>query len=324
MSRDGLSRFGEALADRRAGLPHATGPDTPFADVKPQFYADAYNLANAGLKAWETMGVAHPPFGFVNRQGETITSIRKPGMAEPSRWMALESMMANTARVVFAETTPQVAVCPYAPVLRDAVGIITPSTSMDGDVHGLDTLRGAVSPGAFFAPTLIVNLIRRMHMLKQLHGARTSHWSLAGNSAKSLLDEPLRHPQQWAKAFMFTLARGMDDEDNYMLRDTFLDETVARRYTELRVDDQTGRESIGWALPTEEFILRAAVKVADRTRGHERQPGDHQRTYPVGTRLGNIEITEPTVKCPGFRLAYAMWDSALHAAVRENLWTDTA
>lgn len=203
------------------------------------------------------------------------------------------------------------------------MGIIpsTPLTSYDHDVRGVDSLRARVVPGAQFAPALIVNLISRMHMLKQLHGAQSAHWDLAQHSAKSLLEEPLLHPQQWAKAFIFTLARGYGNEDAAMHRDTFLDEETAAKYTELRTDPRTGREVIGWALPTEDFILRAAVKVADRTRGNEMEAGDHQQVYPMGTRLGDITVTEPRIKCPGFRLAYAMWDTAVDVAIQENLWT---
>jgi hypothetical protein len=67
------------------------------------------------------------------------------------------------------------------------------------------------------------------------------------------------------------------------------------------------------------------VTVADRTRGSETDhDGDHWATYPVGTKLKDIEVNEPLIGCPGDRLARAMWDRVVDVVVGEELWNKAA
>lgn len=92
MSTDGLSQFGEALADRRAGLPYTSGPDTPFPEVKPEFYGDAYELSNVALERWKQLSHIYPPYGLVE-DGEAVERVRRPGQTDGSRWRRLESVL---------------------------------------------------------------------------------------------------------------------------------------------------------------------------------------------------------------------------------------
>jgi hypothetical protein len=299
------------------------GPDATFPEVKAEFYADAYGLSEETMAQWMRLGASHPPYGLATRTGTPIERIRTPGGSEYRGWLRLEGALSDTATYAFENTRPgNLNSCPYAAVLRKSVGILGKGAQpVDNDEFGLDTFRSRTLPGAQFAPTTIVGLMRAMGRLKQLHGAKSSSSILAQNSARSLLSEPLYHAQQWAKPFIFTLGKGDGVSDGRLQRDTFLDDDTAERYTKLEVDG-AGNEIIAWSMPTEDFALRVAVRVADRTRGHETEPGDHQRVYPAGTRLGDIEVTEPTIKCPGFRLAYAMWNTAVMVAAEENLWAD--
>ncbi len=318
---DGRRQFGEALAARRAGVPSQLGADASFPDVKPDFYADAYGLVDEAVDKWRELQVSHAPYGLVGRHGLPVERVRQPRQSARDRWVGLERALAGTVALVFDEVSPKLEACPYAPVLRDRVGTLGRLAPYDHDERGIDTLRARTYPGGVLAPALIVGLMRRMHAMKRVHAAKSTHYALAEASSRSLLDTPLRHPQQWAKAFMYTIGEGYGGDDWMLNRDTFLNDDRIKRYTRLHVD-VSGVESIAWLGNHEDYTLTTPVTVADRTRGHEGEPGDHQRLYPIGTRLGDIEVTEPTIKCPGFKLAYAMWGTALDVASKENLWTD--
>lgn len=164
-----------------------------------------------------------------------------------------------------------------------------------------------------------MNLLKRMTAMRSINEANSGVEELARSSKYPLLREPLAHPQQHAKAFVFTLVDGISGTDFGFDRDEFMPDDVIQSYTHL-TSNQQSNEAIGWSKPTEDFTIRASVKVADRLRGSEVEDGDHITTYPIGTRLGDIVVTEPTVGCPGSQMAYQLWDRSIEIATAENLW----
>lgn len=302
MSREGRRQYGEALAARRRGELSTADADTPFTGVKHDFYADSNLLIRDVTQAFADQRVA-------------VGEVSNPD----SSWYSLETslMMAVRRAFVAAGTFGTVRECPYHPVIEERLGSLS-LPPVDHNEFGFDTLCAASLPGGITAPALIVNLVKRLRQMKAQHELSGGVEQLARSSAKPLLAQPLAHPQQHAKAFMYTLAEGVNGDEGFLDRDTFLPDWLIDRYTQA-TETIDGKPAIGWSMPTEDFVLRTAVTVADRTRGSEMQPGDHQIHYPVGTRLGDIVVTEPTIGCPGSQLAYAMWERTIDVAVDAGL-----
>lgn len=302
MVRDGRRQFGQALAARRRGELSAADSNTPYERVKPDFYADSNLLIRDVTMA----------FGE-----QRVSAGDKVGVA--GSWDTLETslMMAVKRAFVAAGTFGTVRECPYHQVLGERLGGMS-LPPVDRDVFGYDTLCAVSLPGGVSAPALIVNLVRRMQQMRAQHEVGVGVEQLARASSGPLLAQPLAHPQQHAKAFMFTLAEGVNGSESFLDRDTFMPEWLIEKYT-CAMETVDGRAAIGWAISTEDFVLRTAVTVADRTKGSEMQPGEHQTVYPAGTRLGDIAVTEPTIGCPGSKLAYAMWERTIDVAVDAGL-----
>lgn len=210
---------------------------------------------------------------------------------------------------------PGVSACPYHEAIATKLGSTAiPLAPLDGNTRGLDTLRGVVEPGAVFASTLTTSLIRRLPALQALHGDRSDQVEFAHNSV-SLLREPLRHPQQMAAAFVMSLATFRT-----LGSSMFLEDERALAYTKVEADPFGGNR-LAWSIPTEDFTLLYPVSVPSRTLGSERdRKGDHVREYPIGTRIGDIEVDEPTLGCPGNQFATALWHRTVDIAAQENLW----
>ena len=311
---EATTQYSEALKARRAGVASELGADATLLEVKPDFYADARILSEDALSVFEGLKEQFPPYGLVDRTGEPLQNLR--ASAQP--WHQLYSALSATGHYVFEQATPAIASCPYHEVLDDRLGKTYPLLApFDNDERGLDTLRNVVTPGGELNAPLFASLIRRMPVLQRIHGSTTDPKTFARNS-KSLLREPLAHPQQWAAAFVFSLG-GLTE----LLKDSYLNDDLAKVYTKV---EQTldGQDRLVWAIPTEEFTTRWEVRVANRTRGSEiDRAGDHFITYPAGTKLKDIEINEPTIGCPGDQLARAMWDRVIDAVVGESLWDQT-
>ena len=304
-------QYGEALKARRAGIASDLGANATLEEVKPDFYADARVLSEDALHVFEGLKEQYPPYGLVDRTGQPLQNLRST--AQP--WRQLYGTLRATGHHVFEQATPSIISCPYHQVLADKLGSTNPLlTPFDNDERGLDTLRNVVTPGGELNASLFTSLIRRMPALQQLHGSDLDPEIFARNS-RSLLREPLAHPQQRAAAFVYSLGSLFE-----LLTDDFLTDDLARTYTKVeRMTD--GQERLAWAIPTEEFTTRFEVQVADRTRGSETdRDGDHWTLYPVGTKLKDIEVTEPMIGCPGDQLARAMWDRVIDVAVGEALW----
>lgn len=157
-----------------------------------------------------------------------------------------------------------------------------------------------------------------------LTGATSDTASLAKASARQLLQEPLNHPQQYAKPFIFCLADGYRGTDIAFQRDSFMPDTLIADSVQLDSMAE-GQEILGWSKPTLDFILRAQVSVVNRLEGSERDTsGDHVSVYPAGTRLGDIRVDEPTIGCPGNQMAYEMWGQAVDTIVGMRLWEAAA
>lgn len=304
-------QYVEALKARRAGVASELGSDAMFLDVKPELYADARILSEDAHRVFEELKEQFPPYGLVDPTGTSLEGLKAAAMP----WHQLNRALSDTGHYVFEQATPSVSSCPYHRVLASRLGSTRPPLApFDYDERGLDTLRNVVTPGGELNAPLFTSLIRRMPALQRLHGGTLDLEVFARNS-QSLLREPLSHPQQWAKAFVYTLGSLPE-----LLTDRFLNDNLARYYTKLEYSG-SAKERLAWAIPTDEFATRFEVKVADRPRGSEATPiGDHWTTYPVGTQLKNIEINEPTIGCPGDKLARAMWERAIDVAVGEGLW----
>jgi hypothetical protein len=304
-------QYTEALKDRRAGIASSLGSSATFEEAKPDFYADARILSEDALEVFEDLKGQYPPYGLVDYVGNPLQNLKSA--TQP--WHRLYSALGSTGHHIFEKAVPSVASCPYHQVLADRLGpTVPPLTPFDNNQRGLDTLRNVVTPGGVLNSPLFVSLIRRLPALQQLHGSLSDSETFARNS-KSLLREPLAHPQQWATAFVYTLGDLRD-----LLTDNYLNNGLARVYSKVE-QTSDGQERLAWAIPTEEFTIHREVTVADRTRGSETDhDGDHWATYPVGTKLKDIEVNEPLIGCPGDRLARAMWDRVVDVVVGEELW----
>lgn len=300
-----------AVKARRAGNPSEFGPDSTWPELKPEFYADSRMLSENALRVFEDLKTTNGPYGLVDRDGNTISTLRDGG--DP--WIVLAGALKTTARIAVERAQPGVYACPYHEAIASKLGSTAiPLAPLDGNSKGLDTLRGVVEPGAVFASTLTTSLIRRLPALQALHGDRSDHIEFAHNSV-SLLREPLRHPQQRATAFVMSLGTLRT-----LASPRFLDDELALAYTKVE-SDPSGGNRLAWAMPTEDFTLLANVSVPSRTQGSERdRQGDHIRSYPIGTRLGDIEVDEPTLGCPGNQFASSLWHRSVDIAAQENLW----
>lgn len=303
--------YSEALKARRAGIASELGSDATLLSVKPDFYADARILSEDALGVFEGLTEQFPPYGLVNRTGESLHDLK----SSPRPWHQLYGALAATGHFVFEQAKPTLGSCTYHEVLSSRLGRTNPALApFDNDEHGLDTLRNAVTPGGELNAPLFVSLIRRMPALQQLHGGTSDREAFARNS-QSLLREPLGHPQQWAAAFVYSLGSLSE-----LLTDSYLNDELASSYTKLEQLPHS-QERLAWAIPTEEFTTRFGVRVADRTRGSETdRDGEHWTSYPVGTKLKDIQLNEPTIGCPGDQLARAMWERVIDVTVGENLW----
>lgn len=315
MSTGARREYGEQLRLRKAGFSGHLDPDATLVEAKPSFYADAHLLIDNVREVYGDFRKTAPPYGLVDWNNEPFVGFegnKKRG------WTRLEQLMSVTARKAFEVVTPPATGCPYHEVLRNLGHIpLKPTIVQSPD---MERLREIVFPGAQFAPATIVNILKRMPAMAAANHARTDVETLAHNSAHALLQEPLHHSQQHAKAFTFCLADGVSGTDAAIDRAHFMPDDVIERYTQLS-KDPAGREVVTWSMPTDDFVLRASVHVTNRLAGSERDiSGDHIDLYPIGTRLGDIRVDEPTIGCPGSQLAYDMWDQALDVIVGEGLW----
>jgi hypothetical protein len=313
--------YQQALRARHMGKTCELDGADEFLVSKPVFYADSRLLIDDVRRTYKHSRDKHPPYGLINRAGNTVESfgLRAGGA---SSWLRLESSLVATAEAAFNQTVSTVNACPYHETLRNlGSASLAP---IDHNRRGLDRLREVTFPGARLAPANIVNILRRMPAIARLNRATISIEELAHNSARSLLSEPLRHPQQWAKAFTFCLGEGYEGSDLSLRRDeSFMPDKLIALYTTLCLDPK-GREYIRWSMPTADFVTRTEVRVANRLLGSEADLlGEHITSYPIGTRLGDIKVDEPTIGCPGSQMAYEMWAQTVDVIVGEGFWTAT-
>lgn len=303
--------YSEALKNRRAGVASELGAGATFTEVKPDFYADSRMLSEDALEVFESMVELFPPHGLVNGKGEPLQNLQD-GF---NPWNALYIALSVTGHYAMEKAKPSTPSCPYHEVLsRTLGGTRKPLKPIDNNALGIDTLRDVATPGAELNAPLFVSLIRRLPAIQKLHGSTSDPEVFARNSV-SLLREPLAHPQQWATAFVFSLGNLTE-----LVRPTFLNNTLASSYTKIETLPN-GSERLAWAIPTEEFTIRQKVSVIDRTRGSETESsGTHVTTYPIGTRLKDIRVDEPSIGCPGDQLARAMWSRVIDVVVSEGLW----
>lgn len=315
MKSGARQEYGEQLRLRKAGVPGELTQEATLVDAKPLFYADARLLVGKVQEVYASYRQSAPPYGLLDDQGEPFTGFSGRGKRP---YLQLEGLLSSTARHAFEEVTPPSTGCPYHETLRNLGSIsLNPEHPSSPDV---ERLREITFPGAELAPVTIVNILKRIPAIAELHGASADLETLARNSAHTLLREPLRHPQQLAKAFTFSIGEGKRGSDFMVDRDNFMPSDVIERYTRIVINNR-GQEVIAWSIPTEDFTLRASVHVVNRLEGPEFElEGEHTTLYPIGTRLGDIEITEPTIGCPGNQLAYDMWDQAIDFIVGEQLW----
>lgn len=190
---------------------------------------------------------------------------------------------------------------------------------IDHNERGLDTLREVSVPGGLAAPALVINLLRRIPAMARVHQATDSHEELA-NRSRGLLRDPLAHPQQHARAFMYCLTGEAEGDGFSFDRDQFLPDELIAKYIRLTTD-RRGDERFDWSMPTSEFVVRAALDITSRTKGSEHDhTGDHITSYPAGIKLGDIAIDEETIGCPGSPVAYYLWSKGIHVVMAENLW----
>jgi hypothetical protein len=316
MSTKTFAIYGQAIRDLRNGTPGSAYPDMPFDEIKPHFYAASRVLIEDVREAYASFRTSDNPLGLVNRDGTPFGDLGEPGTS--SAWLRLERAMSSTAYAAFNEAQPKLSGCPHHGALKNLAGVAL--QAIDNNERGLDRLREVSVPGATFAPALLVNLLRRLPAMAAIHGVSTQTEDLARTSATSLLKEPLRHPQQWARAFNFTLIGGTQESDLSYERKSFFPDDLISKYTKHTVN-AAGKEQITWAKPTEDFTLRANVHVANRVLGSEMDmTGNHIMVYPIGTRLGDIKTDEPTIGCPGNLLAYDMWNQAIDTIVAKGFW----
>lgn len=305
-----FATYRQALKDHRNDIESILDPQALWADVKPEFYADARILSEDALAVFESLPDTHPPYGLASYKGEPITSSFMDSRHGP--WHGLNTALRSTGWYVMQEARPTLSSCAYHEALQELGGVYPTLRPYDFNERGLDTLRDVVTPGAMLNASLFTSLIYRLPVIQRLHGNSTDTEAFARNSV-SLLREPLAHPQQRAAAFVLSLGSIREFHSPQ-----FLNDDLALRYTKIETINDTDR--LAWAIPTEEFTLRQDWGVQSRVLGSER---DLDRSvsveYPAGTRLSEITIDEPTIGCPGNKLASAMWQRAIGVVVAESL-----
>lgn len=308
--------YSQILSDRREGRVSQLGEFASFTEVKPEFYADSNLLAREVLKTFRAIRASNPPYGLVDYAGKPVTTLQHN---QRSPWLVLEAGLSSTMLTAYNLTRPPVDQCPYAGVLTQKLGVraLTPLVGYHPD---LDTLREVSAPGGVLAPGLIVPLLSRIPAIASFHGAKSSYKSLATLSARNLLQSPLSHAQQHAKAFVFCLT-GETKGDITFDRESFLPTKLIAEYTKIETNP-VGHEQIQWALPTSDFRLQTGVHVVSRVASSEQdRSGKNGTFYPAGTRLGDIKTDEPTIGCPGKIVAYALYGAAVSIIIQEQLWT---
>jgi hypothetical protein len=311
VSHDAVNQYRAALSDRRSGGVSELGGDATWIDLKPDYYADARILSEDGAEVFEAMLETHAPYGLIGIKGEPLA--REFSDFRTNKWRTLTLALRATGRYAMEQATPTLAACPYHDALEAKIGGTKPPlTAYDTNERGLDTLRDAVTPGAMLNAALFTSLIYRLPALQRLHGDTTDPAIFAHNSV-SLLTEPLSHPQQHAAAFVLSLGSILEFNSP-----GFLNDELASRYTKVVATSKGGR--LAWAIPTEEFTTRQTVTVNSRVRGSERYVDQSVLVeYPTGTRLADIAVDEPTIGCPGNKLAIAMWHRVIDIAVAEGM-----
>jgi hypothetical protein len=311
--------YGEQLALRRAGLASDLPSDASWEETKPHFYADAHQLIDNVREQYAAVRENNPPYGLVDIQGQPFTGTMS---GRPLTWIGLEVLLIGTARAAFEKAEPPVTGCPYHEALSN-IGGLPSYQPVTGHGEGNDRLATITYPGAYFAPLTIIGFLRKVPAIGDMLSATVDPETLAKNSSHTFLEQPLNHAQQHAKAFSLAIADGyFDDKGNSGVdRNTFFPEDVVHDFLALG-ENRRGQEAIVWSKPTTDLILRTAVLVADRTKGSEDDlNGGHQVLYPAGTRLGDIEVTEPTIRCPGSQMTYDLYKHALTTIVDLAMWT---
>lgn len=283
----------QALTDRRNNVPHPHLEGAPFEAQKPIYYADARLLVGAAIHEWDSMAEEFGPYGMVDRRERAV---RVGGLRS---WNGLEASLMATVRLAIARVSTDQNACPYEAVASPS------EESCQKGVKEVSML------GGMSAVTLMVNLARKMPAIARLHRAKSATETLARNSWRTLLQEPLGHPQQYAMPFMFCLGKSVGNLRR-LQRNTFLPDDLIERYTTLT--PAAGGEAVAWNGPTLDFTLQSPVEVMSRSH-----PGN-ARNYVAGTRLGDIETDEFTLGCPGSQLAYRMYQRTLTAIASERLW----
>lgn len=312
-----MEAYRDALQIRRQGGDLAV-VSLEWPSIKPLFYADSRILSEGALKVFDQLEETHPPFGLVDEEGESITDLFAETNLTPfyGPWSNLNTALRTTGRYVMETALPGIESCPYAGVLQEKLQPTRPDLKpFDHDERGLDTLRSVATPGAMLNASLFTSLIRVMPRLARLHGETRSNQEQFAINSVHLLNEPLSHPQQRAAAFVFCL--GSLGE---LLKSGFLPDELAQEYTKIEPSNKGGNR-LAWAIPTQDFRLRAPVTVTSRVESSERNTDTSLRaSYPIGTRLGDIAVDEPTIGCPGNRLAHAVWQRTVKVVVNQSLW----
>lgn len=304
---DPMEQYKAALISRRRGGIGELGPDTSFVGVKPDFYADARVLSEDALaQVFGELKESYPPYGVIREDGSGPLD-EKPSMIK------LAMSLSATGRFAIEKASPSVKACPYHETIAPPQLGGEDLEPYDNNERGLDTLRSVVAPGAMLNSPLFVSLVKRMPAIQRLHGDKSDP-EVFTRASVSLLREPLGHPQQWAKAFVYSLGTLAT-----IMTDDFFDDYLAKSFTRVE-ENPDGRTRLGWSRLTEDLLLLTSVTVKDRSRGPEIGPESILTKYPKGTRLGDIKITEPTIGCPGDQLARAMWDRTIDVFVGESLW----
>lgn len=311
MSKEAIEQYHSELRDRRMGIPSSVNGEASFIEAKPPFYADARLLSESALEVFNKLPETHPPYGLAYPDGNPVKTL----MDGESPWISLFYGLRSTGRFVMEEAIPGTTVCPYHEVLQAHLGSTVPELRpMDHNLYGLDTLRAVSTPGAELNASLFVSLIRRLPALRTLHGD-SSDLEDFSRASVAILREPLAHPVARAAGFVYSLG-----SITQLLQPSFFADELALNFT--HVETVSGRNRLNWSKPTEDLTLLQGVYVSDRVNGSELDANDQKTYYPRGTRLGDIDVEsgEPTLGCPGNKLAFAMWDRLVDVALAESLW----
>lgn len=157
--------------------------------VKPLFYEGAGDVSTRALAQL--------------RQSELVVPKEELARMLDKPFYPLEVMLKGAVAESFNAISTDAPSCPYHEILNRKLGRRSIAEMVDVS-EDQRTLLETSLPGGYEAPVLITNLISRMDAAARVHGTDVKTHVLAKNSS-GLLHEPLRHPQQWAKAFVFTL-----------------------------------------------------------------------------------------------------------------------